>query len=259
MSAPMIRLDFRLPDLDLDLPAEMLAPPPSIKGLLFNRTALVIYALVLFGGGGLTFATWSLGQREARIRESLADLTATERQYSGDIARAEELTRRRAAIRSYLDTVSVVDEHRYAVVHALDQFDRHRPSDTWLERVETVREDSATKITILRLTGVTPSQDQVAEYQRRLEGSPWLRNVQFQSSDVVTVSGQGAVRFVLTSETRRPEKEFLTTESITSAGLISTTPRAAPATGPVLAPLDGAFSPDAPVGALAGADTTGGT
>lgn len=238
MSAPLLRLDFRLDDSELDLPEEMLAPPPSIRGLLLNRTALTMYTLVALGAGGLFGSTWSLERREAAIRESIDGLAETARQYKDDIARAEALRDRRNEIRAYIDTVEAVDEHRYGVVHALDQFDRSRPRDTWLERIETVREDTTAKVTILRLTAVAPTQELMAEYQRALESSPWLRNVQFQNSELVSVSGQQAIRFGLTTETRHAEREFLVTEAITSEGLVSGARNApSPAAGPVLAPV----------------------
>ena len=153
--------------------------------------AVAIPALVFLVVGWLWLS--QSGERsdlEERIAEAVDDST----RLSDLRSLSDSLMAREAQIRERLDLITGLDDGRFVWSHLLDEFSRALPNYAWLT---SIRQASALPDLQVQLDGMAANPLAITAYVRRLQESPFVREVRILGSQETNLDGFSAHSFKL--------------------------------------------------------------
>ena len=173
---------------------------------VYTIASVVVVAGVL---GVLGWWYMGLSSRQDDVQVELADALQDSANYADLIARNATLAARRDSIAQKVAMIQQIDADRYVWAHLLDEVARALPDFTWLTQVIQV---AVADVIDFQVRGLAGNNNAMTAYLRRLEESPFIRNVQLvQAESVLQQSGEIVVQFQFDCVYSRPPMDFLET------------------------------------------------
>ncbi|CAG0988746.1 hypothetical protein MYXO_02274 [Myxococcaceae bacterium] len=141
---------------------------------------------------GWTMASISSGQsRVATLNEQIS-------QFQTQLQQVEDFKRKATEIEKKLEVIRRLDLSRTGPVRLLDEIATRAPQKLWLS-------DLVVEGNKVELEGMSLDTELIAEFLTRLNDSPYLDNVELESTELAEADGLKLNRFIVTAELTNPE------------------------------------------------------
>lgn len=207
----MIRVDLQV-ETDAQPPVTGLARNLLMAFEVLKNPILIVVLLTL--GAGIFWArkeTKSLTSQLASINAEVDQQQRDSTKFAKELANAERLKKQQGEYERLVARIRGVDDNRYAFLHLMDDAARALPNESWLQQLQTTKEDPATRNVTVLVKGFAPSEGAVTEYLQRLNESPWITNGSLNNIDRVPVNRQTLVTFEISLESEIPDPSFFKT------------------------------------------------
>lgn len=186
---------------------------PKFGGAAQDRWVLGAVALAVLAAIGMAYLYLSVNSRREEADVALQRAMQDSARYADLIGRTNALIARRDSIVQKVAIIQEIDQGRYVWPHILDEVSRAVPDYTWLTEVQQVTSGVEPRI---RISGQAGNNFAIAVFMRQLEGSPFLRNVDLQSTQQTLARQQGGASqlvytFDLEVSYEQPPMDFLET------------------------------------------------
>lgn len=130
--------------------------------------------------GLMAWLFFGVRSQKGDLQVQVADAVQDSARFADVIKRTKELEARRDSIATRVSIIENIDAGRYTWPHIMDEVSRALPDYTWLTSITQMSADPTLEI---RIAGRAGSLFAVTNFMRRLEASPFLRNVQMEQSE----------------------------------------------------------------------------
>lgn len=195
----MIYLDLSQP-IENRLRSAVRNPRLALRGL-WREPAL--WGTVLLVGGsliGVATIDRQLSTKERSVGQEYNELRAQASGFSGEVEKARELERERAALSERIAVISGVAPAPFAFVRLMDAAAAALPNNMWIDALVVDEKSSSGQLTF-RIRGFSPSVGAVDDYQGRLVETGAVAAVRLTGSSSTQVHDVPLIRFELTGET----------------------------------------------------------
>lgn len=151
---------------------------------------------------GITWA-YTASQR-ALLKPQLAEAHAEHDRYQDFLRQKRREERVRDSILGQIGTIASVDQERYVWPHILDEIASAMPGYTWLTEVRSVgaansvdHDSTGIGPMVVRIVGRTSDLQNLTNFLRQLEASPWLMNVVPVEAGTVVAGNRALNTFII--------------------------------------------------------------
>jgi type IV pilus assembly protein PilN len=167
---------------------------------LRESVALLVLGLVVVLAA-IFFTHQSQKSDLASAKASVAQLEADIERYKPQQALVEGFKKQKKQLQDKLDVIASLEQARSGPVRVLDELSTAIPERIWLTSI-------ATKGKGIKLEGMSLDTGVVADFLRRLNGSPYFSNVDLdKTSGGKVVRGVRLVKFVIRADMESPVQE----------------------------------------------------
>ena len=199
---------------------------------LLAAIASVVLAVVVVGGV-YTFQAHRISELQDHEQKALQDST----RYAVVLRDKKKAEAKRDTLLRQLNLITAIDEDRYIWPHVLDEISKALPPYTWLKVINytgtpqgTINVAASTKPqpadkkgaktkkvdtevprdeVKVRILGITADIQALTRFMKQLEASPFLGDVQLNSSQLATDEGKDVTQFTLDVTYTRPDTSML--------------------------------------------------
>lgn len=169
------------------------------KEMLFTQIVVLVLTLSLVSVACIAFHMVLLGKvntQKELISETKTEIESLKRKI-GEVGRFEK---QQKALQGKLDVLDKLKQAKAGPVHLLDDLSLALPDEVWLDSFDE-------KGGGVSLKGVGLNEEVVADFMRRLEASPYFKNVELKVIQQKELSGTKIQKFSLTCQTETPAKK----------------------------------------------------
>lgn len=130
------------------------------------------------------------------------------------IASNSTLKARQDTIAEKLEIIQQIDAGRYVWPHVLDEVARALPDYTWLTQVA---QTAGGPLPTFRLEGRTGTTFALTSFLQSLEGSPFIRDVRFESTEQVLEDERRLYEFTIAARYEEPSPDLIETVPVFDA------------------------------------------
>lgn len=207
--------------LDLGLSDSTARPPESgavIAGrlaLAVLRSPLVLLGLIAVGAmGWWVQGQYALQQAEhTRLLQQVEQAVGDSLRSARELQEADNLKRTQQEVEQQLGRITSADGNRYGFLHLADAVAAALPPDSWLQGIETDKEDPANRNVTVIVRGVMPSERAVTEFLTRLQDSRWVGEAALVGSSRIPLGRQSLTRFEVSLTSTLAPVEFWNTSA----------------------------------------------
>jgi len=185
---------------------------PSFGGGFGDRWVLGSTAVIVLLLGGAGYLYWTVTQGLADLDVGIESAQADSVRFVDEIAQNALLQAREDSILQRATIIQEIDEGRYVWPHILDEVARALPDYTWITEIVQVSLGDQMQF---QIDGRAGNNFAVTQFMENLEGSLFISNVRFRSTEQVSEESGGFNRavtsFSLDAFFDRPSPEFLET------------------------------------------------
>lgn len=200
------------------------AGDPRVSGLAAAALLFVLVAGYLF---------WDLGSQRTTLQAQVDKEVADSSRLATTINLVQELEARQDTIRRKIDVIRSVDQRRFVWPHLMQEVSQALPQYTWLTKVASTDEGSATAPAAapagaakdstapvapaaptgptISIEGNTGSTQALTRFMKNLEASPMIRDVSLVTSSQATEQGRVFLKFSLEAKYESPDPAAIQT------------------------------------------------
>jgi type IV pilus assembly protein PilN len=171
---------------------------------------IIIITLVVIGTVvGIIIWNSSLNGKIDQLNKSIADTQQRLEELKKVIAEIEEFERQRKALEDKLRVIAKLEKEQQLPVHLLDELYHTLEENMWLRNFSQADMN-------LSITGIALSNPVVADYNRKLEESPYFSNVDLKYTQRSEIANREVRNFSITATLTPPQEEIPEETSETS-------------------------------------------
>lgn len=173
----------------------------------------------------VAYSFWRTGERQDELADQIAQEVADSTRFASTIGLLDAVRARQDTIQQKIGVIRSVDTRRYEWPHILDEVSRAMPSFTWLSKVAASDPAPAAPVApgdsaaagpppvpegpAFTIEGNTGSTQALTAFMKRLEESPFIRDVGLVTSEQVTEEGRTFQKFTLEARYETPDPAFV--------------------------------------------------
>ena len=171
-------------------PDERVIEPP--KGIEVIKTTFPIYTV------GITLAVllgifFSLEYKEYKLKEDVKTMEVTQQILKKRVAMVEDIMKKERDIKLKLDIIEELSKDKYLRIGLLDELNKLITPNTWLTYL---KEEATDTVGLhLMLKGVTTSNLSVSRFMKRMQESPYFRDVKLSYTQMKKIDGIETTEF----------------------------------------------------------------
>ncbi|MGH7482039.1 MAG: PilN domain-containing protein [Longimicrobiales bacterium] len=186
-------------------------PSLSLPGMpTIDRMMAFVIAAWILGPLLLVWLIVSANSRQTELDLAIQEAQADSARYAQIIAHVSTLRARRDTIAEKLQIIQEIDSGRYIWAHLMDQISMTLPEYTWVSAIRSSDNQIGGEVAF-QLDGRTGNNFALTEFLRRLEASPFIRNVTLVATEQVTEGQATVYSFSLTAAYQEPPAEAIET------------------------------------------------